>query len=108
MVETLLTSLGLTLLLELCYAWLWGVKGTDCLIILLMNILTNPPVVLWHCEFQELSIWMNTVFPELAAICVEIFLLIKFGKQIKKPVMLGICINVFSFFAGFVLNLCLL
>ena len=107
MPEILLISLGMTLVLELAYAWLWGVKGKDFIVITVMNILTNPLVVLWHYAFSDAGIWINTVLPELAAVIAEILLLMRFGKSVQKPVSLGICINLFSYFVGFIINLLL-
>ena len=107
MTEILLISLGMTLVLELAYAWLWGVKGKDFIVITVMNILTNPLVVLWHHYTADRGIWINTVLPELAAVIAEVLLLMRFGKPVQKPVSLGICINLFSYFVGFIINLLL-
>ena len=107
MTDILIISLGMTLALESGYAWLWGVKGTDFLIIILMNILTNPLVVLWHYTFLDLGIWVNTVLPELIAVIAEVLLLAHFVRSVTKPVALGICINLFSYFVGFMINLLL-
>lgn len=107
MTDIFLFSLGMTLILELAYAWLWGVKGKDFVVVILMNILTNPLVVLWHYTFLDLGIWINTVLPELAAVITEILLMVRFGKSIQKPVSLGICINLFSYFVGFIINIML-
>lgn len=108
MIEIYLLSLGLTLILELGYAWLWGVKSKDYWLITAMNVLTNPLVVLWHYTFLEQEFLINTVLPEIAAVVTECFLLSKFGKNIRKPVMLGVCINVFSYFVGLLINLFIL
>ena len=100
MSEIFLISLGLTLLLEFGFALIWGVKGKDFLIILLMNCLTNPLVVLWHYIHVMDSLWMNTLFPEVAAIGAEMLILRKFSKTTPAPMLLGFFINLFSYCMG--------
>ena len=47
--STFAISLGLTLLLELPVVYLWGVrKRRDLTLAVLVNVLTNPVVVLLH------------------------------------------------------------
>ena len=104
MIEALLPSLFLTQLFELPFAWLWGAKNKDLLVVLLMNILTNPLVVMWHYTTWELGFLISTVLPELAAIVTEAILLRKFTKDTPYPVLLGIMINLFSYSAGVVLT----
>lgn len=104
MIEALLPSLLLTLAFELPFAWLWGAKKKDLLVVLLMNVLTNPLVVIWHYSTWEFGFVVCTVLPELAAIVTEAFLLRKFAKDTPYPVLLGIFINLFSYSAGVVLS----
>lgn len=104
MIEALLPSLLLTQLFELPFAWLWGAKKKDLLVVLLMNTLTNPLVVMWHYSTWELGYIICTVLPELAAIITEAILLRKFTKNTPCPVLLGIFINLFSYSAGVVLS----
>ena len=100
MTERLLLSLGLTLALELLFAIGWGVKGKNLLLAAAMNVLTNPLVVIWNSLTAGTGILISTVAPELAAIAAEAFLLRRYGRDIPYPVLLGICINVFSYFSG--------
>ena len=102
--EVLLISLGMTLALELGYAWLWGVSNKDYFVVFWMNVLTNPLVVLWHYTFYDLGIWINTVAPELAAVFVEIVAVTFLARNINKPVHFAICVNIFSYFTGIFLN----
>lgn len=104
MIEALLPSLFLTQFFELPFAWLWGAKKKDLLVVLLMNILTNPLVVMWHYSTWELGFLISTVLPELAAIVTEATLLRKFTKDTPYPVLLGVMINLFSYSAGVVLT----
>lgn len=108
MAEILALSLGLTLVFELLYGWLWGVKGRDILLIAGMNVLTNPLVVLWHYSTQAHGLVISTILPELTAVAVEALLLCRFGRRIRKPVLLAMCINVFSYFVGILINIFLL
>lgn len=105
MAEIFALSLGLTLVFELGYAWLWGVTGKDFFLVIIMNILTNPLVVAWHYSTQNMGLLISTVLPELCAIATECVLLSVFGKNIQKPVKLGIFINIFSYFTGVLINL---
>ena len=45
---SLVGSLALTLALECCYAIFWGIRRRDVPLLLLVNLLTNPVVVLCH------------------------------------------------------------
>jgi hypothetical protein len=58
----------LTIAFELPFAWLWGAKNKDLLVVLLMNIMTNPLVVMWHYTTWQHGFLISTVLPELAAI----------------------------------------
>ena len=104
MIEALFPSLALTLLFELPFAWLWGAKKKDLIVVLLMNILTNPLVVMWHYSTWQLGFLISTVLPEVAAIVTEAFLLRKFAKNTPYPILLGIMINLFSYSIGVVLS----
>ena len=104
MIEALLPSLLLTLAFELPFAWLWGARKKDMLVVLWMNVLTNPLVVLWHYSTWQSGYWVSTVLPELAAIITEAILLRKFAKDTPYPVLLGIVVNLFSYSAGVLLS----
>ena len=104
MIEALLPSLLLTIAFELPFAWLWGAKKRDLLVVLLMNILTNPLVVMWHYSTWQHGFVISTVLPELAAIVTEALLLRRFTKDTPYPILLGIFINLFSYSVGVVLN----
>lgn len=104
MIEALLPSLLLTEAFELPFAWLWGAKKKDLLVVLFMNILTNPLVVMWHYSAWQFGFLISTVVPELAAIATEAILLRKFAKSTPYPVLLGVFINLFSYSIGVVLN----
>lgn len=104
MIEALLPSLLLTELFELPFAWLWGAKEKDLFVVLMMNILTNPLVVMWHYSTWQTGFFVSTVLPEMAAIVTEAILLRKFTKNTPYPVLLGVMINLFSYSIGVVLS----
>lgn len=103
MVEKLLLSLTLTLILELLYALGWKIHGNDLRIVIWMNVLTNPLVVLWNTWMSEAGYLISTLAPELAAVAVEAVLLKRFGKDISYPVLLALCINIFSYVSGLII-----
>ncbi len=104
MIDALLPSLLLTQAFELPFAWLWGAKKQDLLVVLLMNVLTNPLVVMWHYSTWEFGFVVSTVLPELAAIVTEAILLRRFAKDTPYPVLLGVMINLFSYSIGVVMR----
>lgn len=100
MMERLIVSLLVTLLLELSYALGWQVRGKDLLVIIWMNILTNPLVVLINYFTASAGFVISTLLPELAAIAAEAIILKRFSKNIHFPILLAFCINIFSYICG--------
>ena len=102
---SLVISLALTLLLEVLFSCFWGVRGKGLLLVILMNILTNPAVVLLHFLCTAVLGW-NEILPvlvlEAAAIVTEGFCC---RDMIRKPWMFAICVNLFSYFSGEILQL---
>ena len=63
-------SLGLTLILESIFGLIWGVKGKrDWLLLLLVNVVTNPIVVTLH--YCVSSFWAVTLVLEIGAVLAE-------------------------------------
>ena len=105
LLSSLLVSLLLTLVLELAFALVWGIRGRGLVFVALMNLLTNPLVVLLHFFSTALMGWTGVfpvVFLECAAIASEAFCC---RGVIKKPWFFSLCINSFSFFTGELLQL---
>ncbi len=96
LIESLAISLVLTLVFELLFALVWGVRGKGLVLVILMNVLTNPAVVVLH----HLTGWIYIL--EIAAILVEGFCC---RGMIKKPWLFAVCVNVFSYTAGEILQL---
>lgn len=65
MAEIFAISLGLTLLLELPVAYLWGLRGRALVTVLAANVMTNPLAVALHlCGIPQLPIELGVVIAE--------------------------------------------
>jgi len=96
----LLISLLLTLLLEIPVAWMWGLRNRYNLkVAILVNILTNPAVVLLS------SMGFPQLLLEAAAIAVEALCYCCCGRNIHRPILLAVVANVFSYSVGCLWNL---
>ena len=100
--KTLLLSLIMTLVLELPFAWLWGLRKGDILLVVWVNILTNPLVVLWN--HVTTGFVLSILLPEAAAVTAEAVFFKRLGKKIPYPVLLAVCINTFSFHAAILIQ----
>ena len=97
-------SLLLTLVLEGVFGLIWGVKGRkDWLLLLLVNVVTNPIVVTLH--YCVSSFWAFTVVLEVAAVAAEWLAYRKWGHSTKPAFLFALCANCFSYFSGLLLNL---
>lgn len=101
-------SLGLTLLLELSLLALLGYRSKRALIIAaLANLLTNPPVVLCYILLTERGIVsrpLAVAVLEAAAVTVE-WLCYKYRlPQVRRPFLLSLGLNAFSYFTGLILQ----
>ena len=98
-ISTFVISLGLTLLFEIPFAYLFGVRGRhDLKLAVLVNVLTNPAVVLLK------AMGLPILLLEGAAIAVEAFWYHQCGENIRRPVLLAVCANAFSYSIGVLLN----
>ena len=96
-------SLLLTLVLEGVFGLIWGVKGwKDWLLLLLVNVVTNPIVVTLH--YCVSSFWGFTLVLELAAVTAEWLAYRKWGKTTRPAFLFALCANVFSYFSGLLIN----
>ena len=107
LLHSLLISLLLTLILELLFALIWGIRKKGLVLVILMNILTNPAVVLLHF-FCTFFLGWTGFFPvlllELAAIVAEAFCC---RGIIRKPWLFALCVNLFSYSLGELLQILL-
>ena len=94
MIARLAVSLALTLVLEGCFGYCWGLRGRDLYLLLLVNLLTNPVVVLTNAL-------TGLVLPlELGAVAVEGALYRLLGEKVRCPWLFAVCVNTFSYCAG--------
>lgn len=101
---TLLISLGLTLAFELAFCLLFKVRGLyDIILVILVNVFTNPPVVFTHNILQRSTALPPVVIVlvlETAVIVIEGFCYKFYARSIKHPFWISIGANMFSYFAG--------
>ena len=98
----------MTLLIEGLIAFMWGIKGKkNLLVVLLVNVLTNPLAVLIYWLYQvyagEDSLPVQVLI-ELAVVIVEAYIYRSFAEddrfQIPSPIGLAIVANVLSWGIG--------
>lgn len=104
---TFALSLGLTLLLELLVARLCHLRGRDYLLVILVNILTNPAVV--YLDMVCASYFPNgrdlwQIPLEIAAILIEGWCYARHARSLRRPWTFALVANVFSYGFGLLLN----
>lgn len=97
----LLLSLGLTELIECGFAYCLQKRGRALLLCALVNLITNPPVVLLHSLLQ--GGWPLILALELGAAAVE-GLLYRYSGLYKRPFLFSLLCNVLSFSLGLLWN----
>lgn len=97
-------SLGLTLVLELTFALLSGVRGRPLLLVALVNLLTNPAVVFFYFLLSQRSALprMAVQLPlEGAAILTEALCYARCsGRDFPHPWRFSLLANLFSYGTG--------
>ena len=108
---TLGISLALTIVLETIFFFVSGKRDKmDFLLLVLVNVLTNPVVVLiyWLCAvYTSWNAYLIQIPLEISAVLVEGFCFYKYGREFKRPYLFAIAVNAFSYFAGILLRLLL-
>lgn len=99
-------SLILTLLFELMVALLWGVRRKGLLLVVLVNILTNPAAVLLSALLGDGRI--VRLILEGAVILLEGFYYERYGKGISHGYLLSAAANTISYGLGTAINLLLI
>lgn len=107
LLPTFAISLGLTLLLELLLARLCRLQGRDYLLVILVNILTNPAVVYLDMVCGALlpngrDLWQIPL--EAAAIATEGFCYARFARSVRRPWMFSLVANLFSYGCGLLIS----
>ena len=101
LVLSLLLSLGLTEINECAFALSTGKRGKALLLCALVNLITNPPVVLLHSFLP--GGWLPVATLELGAMAAE-GLLYRYSCLYERPFRFSLIANTLSFSLGFVLN----
>ena len=96
MTEIFLLSLGLTLLLELPIAYLWGLRGRQLLTVAAANVMTNPLAVALHLiGIPQIPIELGVVIAEGFAYSLHFD---------KRPWLLALVSNALSWGIGLLWN----
>lgn len=105
---SLAASLGLTLLLETGLFLLTGKRDRrDLLLVMLVNVLTNPVVVLLYWLAALYTGWNRaavTAVLELCAVAVEARYYKIYARAIPHPLRFAVAANIVSFGAGLLLQ----
>ena len=96
MLEIFALCLGLTLLIELPIAYLWGLRQRELVTVLVANVMTNPLAVALHlCGIPQVPIELGVVRAEGFA----------YGLHFdKRPWLLSLVSNALSWGIGLLLN----
>ena len=106
LISTLAISLVLTLFFEVSFALRWGLRQKhDLIVVILVNLLTNPVVVLLYYTFPQAKDFVLLL--EASAFLVEAVCYRFCSLTIKKPFLFSLCANLISYCAGCVINLLL-
>lgn len=101
-------SLALTLALEAGFFLLVGKRNKkDLLLVIMVNVLTNPAVVLLYWLAVLFTDWNTTIVKiplEVAAVLVEGIYYKKYGESFKRPFIFSLAANAFSFTIGAVIQ----
>lgn len=101
LIRSLIVSLVLTLMLELGFALILGVRGRRNLaLVALVNVLTNLPVVLLCSLFPSPLL---TIAAELSAVFIE-GVIYRAGTDFRRPMLFSLSANAFSYLIGLALN----
>ena len=94
-----LLPLVLTIVFEGAIALAWGLRRRDLLLLVLLNVLTNPAAVLLHVLFPGRLV---TAALELGVVALEGICYMKLGSADRRPWLFSLCANAFSFCLGLV------
>ncbi len=101
-------SLLFTVVLELCFAFLWGIRDKkDILLLVLVNLLTNPFVVLTHylvTYYTDINPLVIIILLEVTAALTEGYYFRNHGNTYRKPMLFAIGANLFSYCTGRIIN----
>ena len=98
---SLLLSLGLTELIECAFALSLKKRGKALLLCALVNLITNPPVVLLQRLLD--GGWLMVGGLELAVVAAE-GMLYRYSGLFKQPFLFSLAANALSFSLGLLIN----
>lgn len=102
-------SLGITVTLELLFAFTAGKREKkDLLLVCLVNVLTNPAVVLAYYMATSYLAWNTLLYKiplETMAVLVEAYYYKSYGKSFRRPLLFSFFANLFSFGIGEIYNI---
>jgi hypothetical protein len=97
-------SLGLTIAFELGFFFLSGKRNKkDLFLLVLVNVLTNPAVMLLYWLSVFFTNWNSTIVKvplEILAVFIEGYYYKKYGQDFKHPYRFSAAANMFSFGIG--------
>jgi len=101
-------SLAMTLSFEIAFFLITGKRNKkDLLLVVMVNILTNPVVVLAYWLAYFYTNW-NTIIVliplEIFAVLTEGVYYNKYGQSFKRPFIFALSANAFSFAIGFLIQ----
>ena len=103
----MIISLLMTIVLELLAAVVLGLRGRDLLLTMIVNLLTNPIVTASFYILSGLTMLPEPLIKlilEISAVTAEWLIYRKYGENIKRPLLLSVGLNGFSFFLGMLIN----
>jgi len=107
-IETLVVSLVLTEALELCFAFIFKIwNKRDILLVLVVNVITNPPVVILSYLFNtrtDVPQLLTVSVLEAAAVLTEGLYYRRYAEAIKHPFIFSLGANAFSYLTGLLIN----
>ena len=101
LILSLLCSLLITEIIECAFACLLKKRGKTLVLVGLVNLITNPVVVLLHFLFG--GSWIITVLLEAAAIAAEGGFY-HYSMLFNRPFSFSLAANILSFFVGFLIT----
>ncbi|MGM9593958.1 MAG: hypothetical protein ACI3U8_06355 [Candidatus Onthomonas sp.] len=107
LVQSLAVSLLLTLALEELFALIWGLRGRDLKLVLLLNLLTNPLAVSAHFALCRMWGWSEipvVLIIESLVVLTEGVCCRSLGEKIGHPWVFALAVNLFSYGTGVLLQ----
>ena len=105
----LAVSLALTLVLESGFFLLTGKRNKkDLLLVALVNVMTNPAVVLLYwlgATYSGLNLIITILALEVLAVLTEGYIYKKHGQDFKRPYGFSLFANMFSYGTGALLQM---